>query len=203
MAGHVIQDTTTTQQLNSQITLATSGLVYFKDRPRLELSRVTGVSKPTIVYQGMVRGFSLPVYNSDNEELFFDLPSVPERWDGTSDPVVYVQGYLDTANTSKKFKLQVDWYFFTPGSETVTGGAVIDTGAVYETTTGTWAQYYGFETPIPLNYDTATPNNLTASDFLMLRLYRIAASSNEIAGEVVITGLAIKWRMNKFLYAST
>ena len=77
---------------SNQITLSGSGITYFKERPRLELSRTLGTSKPTIVYKGQIRGFSLPIYNSDNEELFFDIPCVPARWDGASNPILYVGG---------------------------------------------------------------------------------------------------------------
>jgi len=45
--------------------------VKLRQRPSLEISRVVGVNKPTIVYRGIFRGFSLPIYASDNEELFF------------------------------------------------------------------------------------------------------------------------------------
>jgi len=186
--------------LNQQITLSGSGVTYFKERPRLELSRTLGTSKPSIVTLGMTRGFSLPVYNSDNEELFFDLPCVPARWDGASDPVVIVQGYLDTANTNKKFKLACDWVYFTPDDDAIAMTAVESPSA--QTSVTVWSQYHSFAANITLNYDVVAANPLAVSDFLQLRLYRVAATLNEIAGEVVVTGVAIKWKMNK-LYSST
>jgi hypothetical protein len=185
--------------LTGQMILSGSGITYFKERPRIELSRVLSVSKPSIVFRGTIRGFSLPIYASDNEELFFDLPSVPARWDGASDPIVYVTGYLDTANTSKKFKLACDWTYFSADDEP--DGVAVESPSV-ETTTATWGQYHTFTAAITLNYDVVSANALAVGDFLQLRVYRIAASGNEIAGEVVVTGIAIKWRMDK-LYSSS
>jgi hypothetical protein len=175
------------------------GVTYFKERPRIELSRILGASKPSIVYRGIIRGFSLPIYNSDNEEIFLDLPNVPARWDGASDPIVYVQGYLDTANTSKKFKLACDWTYFSAGDEP--DGVAVESPSV-ETTTATWGQYHTFTAAITLNYDVVAANALAVGDFLQLRVYRIAASGDEIDGEVVVTGVAIRWKMDK-LYSSS
>ena len=185
--------------LTGQMALSGDGITYFKERPRIELSRVLSVGKPSIVFRGTIRGFSLPVYSSDNEELFLDLPNVPARWDGASDPVVYITGYLDTANTSKKFKLACDWTYFSADDEP--DGTAVEQPYV-EITTGTWGQYHTFTAAITLNYDVVAANALAPGDFLQLRVYRIAASGDEIAGEVVVTGVAIKWRMDK-LYSSS
>lgn len=205
-ATHVNQDLTTDaaptfagETLTGQVTLSGSGVTYFKERPRIELSRILGASKPSIVYRGIIRGFSLPIYNSDNEEIFLDLPNVPARWDGASDPIVYVQGYLDTANTSKKFKLACDWTYFSAGDEP--DGVAVESPSV-ETTTATWGQYHTFTAAITLNYDVVADNALAVGDFLQLRVYRIAASGDEIDGEVVVTGVAIRWKMDK-LYSSS
>lgn len=185
---------------SQQIALTGSGIAYVRLRPVLDLGRILSTSKPTIVYRGIVRGFSLPIYAADNEELFFAEPYVPARWDAASDPVVIVEGYLDTANNAKKFQLQCSWNATTPGTDVVPATTMED--PVSEVTTGNWLQYQSFTTSFTLNYDVATPNNIAVGDLLNLRLYRIAASGDEIAGEVVITGVAIKWRLNKF-YSST
>ena len=84
--------------------------------------------------------------------------------------------------------------------EVISGTAV--ESPVSEVTTGTWGQYHSWATTITLDFDVATPNNLASQDCLNLRIYRIAASSAEIAGEVVVTGTAIRWQMNK-LYSSS
>lgn len=56
--------------------------VKLRQRPNLEISRTLGTGKPTIVYRGVFRGFALPIYAGDNEELFFNH-NVPRRWAGS------------------------------------------------------------------------------------------------------------------------
>lgn len=175
----------------------TDGNTCVSIRPTLDYGRILGVAKPTVVYRGIVRGFSLPIYNNDNEELFFCTPFVPARWDGVSDPCVIIEGYLDTANNAKKFGLQCSWTKNTTGTDIVTDTTAED--PTVEITTENWAQYQSFRAIIPLNYDIlGVGNELKAGDCLNLRLYRIAASAQEIAGEVVIIGVTIRWKIDKF-----
>lgn len=187
---------TTGDELTGQITLSGSGKTVVRLRPVLDQGRIVGVNKPTIVYRGITRGYSLPVYNSDNEELFFCEPYVPARWDGTTNPSIIIEGYLDTANANKKFKLQTSWTINTPGTDVLGATTVAD--PTKEITTGVWLQYQTFTTTIDIDYDAGTPDVMLIGDCLNFRLYRVAASDNEIAGEVVITGVAIKWTMDKF-----
>ncbi|MDD5435201.1 MAG: hypothetical protein PH343_07210 [Nitrospira sp.] len=198
-----LSGTSRTQTINGQIELLGNGLVYYKERPNLEVSRVIGITKPTTVYQGMIRGFSLPIYNSDNEELFFDVPSVTARWDGLSNPILCFGGYLDTANNVKKFQLACDWTKFTAQTD-ILEGTSLETAKTGDITTGNWAQYHTWSSTITLDYDVLPADPLASGDCMDLRLYRVAAddSGNEIAGEVVITGAVIKWRLNKFYSSS-
>jgi len=175
----------------------TNGDTCVSIRPTLDYGRVLGVAKPTLIYRGIVRGFSLPIYNNDNEVLFFCTPFVPARWDGISDPCVIIEGYLDTANNAKKFGLQCSWTKNTTGTDIVTDTTAED--PTVEITTENWAQYQSFRAIIPLNYDIlGVGNELKPGDCLNLRIYRVAATIDEIAGEVVIIGVTIRWRINKF-----
>lgn len=92
-----------------------------------------------------------------------------------------------------------DWTYFSAGDEP--DGVAVESPSV-ETTTATWGQYHTFTAAITLNYDVVAANALAVGDFLQLRVYRIAASGDEIAGEVVVTGVAIRWKMDK-LYSSS
>ena len=49
---------------------------------------------------------------------------------------------------------------------------------------------------------TNTTVVITNAQPTLWNAYRIAASADEIAGEVVITGVALKWKLNKF-YSNT
>ncbi len=192
--------------ITGQMILEGNGVTYFKERPRLELSRVLGVNKPTIVYRGMIRGFSLPIYNNDNEELFFDLPCVPQRWDESSNPLIYVGGYLADAQVGNGyFQIACDWAFFSPNTDLSSSDA--PTGSSVETVKSGnilakdgLAQYTSWYTTFEINYDIASPNILASDDCMTFRLYRVATdnSASDIDGEVVVTGCAIKWKMNKY-----
>ncbi|MCK9601322.1 MAG: hypothetical protein M0R06_19940 [Sphaerochaeta sp.] len=175
------------------ITLGAGALVFIELRPSLDFSTQIALGKPTLVYRGMFRGYSLPVYAVDNEELFFN-ECVPQRWDAASDILVHVHCYLNTANTDKNFNLQLDWEHFTPGTDVVPNTS--NTVPV-ETPTGTAAQYKSFVVSFTVDYDIDDPDNITYDDNLSFRLRRIAASANEIAGEVVITHVGVIFRRNK------
>ena len=179
---------------DEQLTMHGSGKVTFETRLDIDVTTQIAQAKPTIVYRGIVRGFSLPVYNTDNEELFAGQ-DVPFRWDGVSNPTVHVHCYCPSANTAKKFQLRASWEHYG-----VDNGAVPDTSndVDIETITGTDAVNHPYEISIPIDYDIdGVGNELCAGDAISLRIHRIAASADEIAGEVVITHVGIVWIRNK------
>lgn len=61
----------------------------FELRPDINYAKVSALGKPTAVVRGATAGMSLPIYNNDDEELFFQM-HVPYRWDGISD----IEGHL-------------------------------------------------------------------------------------------------------------
>ena len=168
---------------------------YNRYRPVLDQATIAGTGKPVIVYRGILRGFTMPVYAA-NQELFFAEPNLPYRWDGSSDVEIHINGYLDTANTSKRFRLQVSWEHYT-----------LDTDVVPTTThdvekeilTGVWAQYQTFETVHVLDYDVDTPDNLMPHDVVAMRIRRINKTGveDEIAGNVIITGVVMIYLCDK------
>jgi len=153
--------------------------------------RVTGTGKPTQVSQGVFNGWSLPVYSADDEELFA-CDCMPASWDGETDPKILIGGWLDTANNAKKFQLQVS-------VETIsmTGNAVVPVTTndyPIETTTGNWAQYTSFIAEITI---AAATIGLLKGQPIAIRIRRIAASTAEIAGEVVVEGASLRWAIDK------
>lgn len=187
--------------LTGQIVLSGSGLVYLRFRPVLDQNAIGKNLKPDVVYRGLVRGFSMPIYASDAEELFFTEPYVPRRWDGASDIIVRVSGYLDTANNTKRFRLQVAWEHNTPGTDVIVNTENTDN---QEVLTGNWAQYQSFSQEFTIDYNIDGADVVAAGDILSLRLRRIAktGAEAEITGEVVITGLTMKYRCDKFASSS-
>ena len=154
-----------------------------------DFAQVTAQGKPTRATVGVHEGWSLPIYNSDNEELF-TCDCVPGDWDGVTNPVFLIGGWLDTANTSKNFKLQVSVACVSNGE--IVGATTTDLKV--ETATGTASQYQFFIVQFPWN---AVAGGCVSDDAVGIRIRRIAAGSNEITGEFVVKGLGIKYKTNK------
>jgi len=138
----------------------------------------------------------MPLYAA-NQALFFTEPYTPARWDGTSNITVIIRGYLDTANNAKRFLLRMAWEQYTAGTDLVpTTSHDVD----IETLTGNWAQYQTFETQHIIDYDIDTPDVLVAGDSIALRIRRYAktGAEDEIAGNVIVTSVHMKYRCDKF-----
>jgi len=154
-------------------------------------SRITAQGKPTLVNRGVFFGWSLPVYNTDDEELF-TCNCIPTDWDGTADPVVCLTGWLDTANTDKKFNLQVSVEYYDPVTKQVI--PITSNDYTTETDTGTAAQYTSFLVCFTLD---ASAIAVSAGQPLGIRVRRIVATSVEIAGEFVVEGMVISYTSDK------
>lgn len=153
-----------------------------------DYSTVRALGKPTDVHRGVHNGFSLPVYAADNEELFYSV-HVPHDWDESTDFVLKVYGYIDTANDTKNFQLRIQWDKVAPGTDTY---GTTDTDVDTETATGASAsQYQSYETSF-----TIAASTFTRGVLLGIVLQRIAASSNEITGEFVLTEAMFRYRRN-------
>lgn len=154
-------------------------------------SRITGRGKPTLVAQGVYTGFSLPIFNSDDEELTA-CKCVDASWDGVSNPTMYIGGWIDTANTTKKFKIQVSW-----SHTTLDGSMAMDTtthDVEVEQATGTAAQYTGFKLAFPMDW---VGQGVAVGDGIGIRIRRIDASEDEIAGEFVVEGAVLSHNVDK------
>lgn len=163
-------------------------------RPQIEFARIQGTMKPTMVDRGVLQAFSLPVYNSDDEEIFFNH-SVPRRWDGASNITVGLMASIDTTNDNKKFSLQLDWANIRTGD--VLGTST--TAATCEVSTGaSAAQYTSYDVAFTVDYDIAgVGNEIQANDVLAMRLRRIAATETEITGEVMVYGFYVQYMRDK------
>lgn len=152
-------------------------------------ARVSGQGKPTLVNQGAFYGFSLPVFNSDDEELY-GCSCVFTDWEGASDLTVYLGGWLTDANNAKRFKLQVSWESWTSGDDVPATTHDVEV----ETLAGAWNAKHSFKLGFTLDYDIDTPDNVAKGDALAIRIRRIAAASAEITGEVVIEGAVLYYQ---------
>jgi len=177
------------------ILLEGSGLVFIELRPDLDFETIRGnAGIPTLVTRGIFRGFSLPVYAADNEELFAEI-CVPNRWDGASDIYIHLYCWIAQAEDTKNFNMQVSWEHYCSGTDVVP--ATSDDVEV-ETATGAGAaQFQSYKVPFTLAY-----GDLAADDVIGLRVRRIAASANECAGEIVINHYGVIFRRDKLGVAS-
>ena len=177
------------------VSMAGTGRVYHFDTFTFDYANITGQGKPTLVTRGVADGFSLPVYNSDNEELFA-CKCIPSDWDGGNVTCI-VGGWLPSANNANKFNLQVSWETWSPTSNTVVPTSVTDVPV--ETTTGNWSAYASFK----VEFTIAINGLASAGDIFAFRIRRLAASGDEIDGEVVVQGASIKYIANKLGQAVT
>lgn len=164
-------------------------------RPSLNAGKIAGAGKPTAVAIGAHSGYSLPVYNNDNEELFF-RDYVPGRWDGASDITVSAICCLAAAeDVGDKFKLQLSW----ANKETASGAisaSTTDVTAEQAVATGRSAQYSIYKLEFTIDWDLPA-TDVAASDHLAFRLYRIASASPAISDEVIILDVIVTYTVDK------
>lgn len=177
---------------NDTHTVSTGNLTM---RPALVAGYVAAKTKPTPVSVGSHAGYSLPVYSSDDEELFF-RDYIPGRWDGASNFTVSVLCCLAGAeDVGDKFKLQVSWENKAPTSGVISTST---TDVPVETTVATSraAQYSIYKVDFTIDYDGPTPD-VAAGDHIGFRLRRIAASSLECSGEIIILDTIVTYTVDK------
>ena len=175
---------------------------YLTQRPAIYYGKYSGAGfpKPTIVERGAFLGFSMPIYSADDEELFF-RDYVPGRWDGASNPIVQIKYYIDTANTAgEKFQFQLSWAnsAFTDGVSAAIGTSTTDVKGEITIVAGGTAQYSPYKKDYTIAYDTPDPD-IVGGDLLAFPLRRIAVEggSDECEGEIVVTDISIKYKVDK------
>ena len=125
------------------------------------------------------------------EELLFRI-RVPHRWDGETAPwVVAITTPNAPEDVGDKYQFQLEWQ-----SEDI-GYVLPDTireTLTYEVTLieGQNAAWFAHIVAFEL-----TPTTLIRGQNLQFRIRRIAASSNEVAGEPVIFHWDSRWKVNK------
>jgi len=170
-------------------------------RPTILTSKVVKVGQdyllvPTQVDYGATSGYSLPLYSAGNDEELYLNEYIAGRWDGASDIVVSVIGYLAIAATANDdFKLQMSW-----SNKATASGVVLGTVTDVEVDTNIpdarKAQYSIFKVDFTIDWDVNDPD-IIASDAFYGRLRRIATAGTEFAGEFVVTHITIQYQVNK------
>ncbi len=154
-------------------------------------SIIIGTGKPTLVNVGVFYGYSLPIYNNDDEELF-SCKCVISAWDNVTDPIIHIGGWLDTANNAKRFNIQVSVEKCDMENNEVI--PITTNDYTVETLTGDVAQYTSYKLAFTIDASTIA---FTSGDALAIRIRRLAASADEITGEFVVEGAAITYTINE------
>jgi len=182
------------------ISLSGDGLVSLRLRPELDANNIRVFTVPDEVTVpdpgGIYKGFSLPIWSDDNQELFF-RQSVPFRWDGASDLIAAVTVALSAANTDKKFQLQLAWEHFAKDAVVPASANEVPSG---DKATGTAAIYQTFTVQFTIQYDIdGAGNEIKAGEVLSARLRRVDADDivNEITGNVIILDWYVEYQRNK------
>jgi len=178
------------------VRLQGDGLVYIELRPDLDYETIRGqTGVPTLVTQGLFRGFSLPEYVADSGEELFATICVPSRYDEKSDIFVHLYCWLAIAEDTRNFNLQMGWEHYTPGTDIV---PATETLVPVQTATGALAaQFQSYKVGFNINYDVHTPNNVVGDDILALRIRRLAASADDCLGEIVVNHYGVIFRRDK------
>ena len=171
-------------------TMSGDAKVYDTVTMGFNYNRITGAGKPTQVSRGNFNGFSLPTYSTDEE--LFACQCMSTKWDGVTNPEIFIGGWLPSANTAKKFNMQIS-----VETTDYVGNEVIPTTTndyPVETTTDTWAAYTSFFVGVTID---ASAIGLAVGQPLAIRIRRLDASADEITGEVVVEGCILKYARNK------
>ncbi len=165
-------------------------------RPDLDYTTITAQGKPTQITVGAFKGYSMPIYNSDNEELFANQMS-PGRWDMSSDPVAHIAVALASGeDVGDYFKLQLSWEKVHESSD-ILPATTHDIVVEQIILAGRSAQYDIYELLFTLDYDVDTPDNLGAHDLIGFRLRRIDATNPDISGEIIVLEWHVEYQTDK------
>lgn len=169
--------------------------MYIKQRPPMIPAKTTTPQLPTPIDFGVYQVYSLPIGTGSDNEWVKWIDTVPRRWDGASDAIFSVVCILNTANTNKNFKIRTEWEHFSPTTEIFPSTSNI---VEIQQATGTAAQYKAYRLNFTIDYDIdGVGYEIKAGDSLGFKVYRIAASANEITGEVMIGGATITYKHDK------
>lgn len=192
---------------NGFCTLAGTAKSKLSMRPTIIASKIVKVGsdyeiKPTQVDRGASSGYSLPIYASDDEEIFFN-EAIAGRWDGASDITVSVYGYLSAAeDVGDDFCFRLSWACKSY-STGVWPSATTDVDVWTNIETDRAAQYSRYQVDFVVDWDSPTPD-IAAADLFCGRLYRVAVGGGytEITGEFVVQAIKITYTVDKMYKAA-
>ena len=171
-------------------------------RPAFVAGRLGGLAKPTPVTVGCWSGYSCPIFNSDDEELFWRL-HVPGRWDGASDIMYYLLVCLSVADSADEtFRFQLSWNHCDGSTSVIDTAAVQDLTADVTLSAGHTDQYSIFTLAFTIDWDIDTPD-IVAGDVLGGRVRRVTSGATDITSghEVIVLDHWLRFQVDKIFKA--
>lgn len=167
------------------------GKVYLEFRPDLDETRIRGnMGIPTGVRigepgEGLFTGYSLPIWNADDEELYF-IHCVPDRWDGESHIILHIKTALANANEAgNSYQIQAEWEHVTPNVEEV---PITLNTTTFTRTVESNTQFEFYQDYFIVLYNADVGDDILVDDEIAIRLRRINAGGQlkELDGELII-----------------
>jgi hypothetical protein len=169
-------------------------------RPAFVAGKIAGAGKPTAVTLGVYSGYSMPIYNNDDEELFWRL-HVPGRWDGTTDIEYKLVVCLAAAETEgDDFRFQLSWSN-TTGTTGVINNTVVSDTEDGDCSSGHNAQYSVFTLTFTIDVSAGPIAAVAIGDTLVGRIRRIASGGTEISDEIIILDHVLNFTVDKIFKA--
>jgi len=166
-------------------------------RPVINTGEINKRTVPTQIQRGVYFGYSLPVYNSDYQEVYISQ-RVPYRWDGTSNIRVKARVALAGAeDVGDKFQLRLSWEHLpceievpdTSNDVDIETIVLVDRNAIYDEYCITFLIDYDID---------GVGDEVKAGELMAGRLRRIAASSLEATGDIILLASSVEYQIDKF-----
>ena len=184
------------------VTLEGTAKRWLTIRPEVNIDEINKQTVPIQGQRGVFFGYSMPVYNNDHQELFINQ-EVPGRWDGVSNFVVHIIVALSQGeDIGDKFQFKLSWEH--DGGE---GEVIPDTSndVPIETTIleNRNEAFDVYELEFTIDYDIdGEGNEIVEGEIFAARLQRIAASSLEATGNILVVGFDVHYQVDKIFKAT-
>ena len=182
-------------------TLVGSAKSQLAMRPAFVAGKTTTPQKPTPVFYGAYGGYSFPIYNNDNEELFWRL-TIPGRWDGSTD--IEYKLYVCLAaeeTTGDDFRFQLSWSN-TTGTTGVINTTTVDVTADGDCSAGHTAAYSVFILTFTIDVSAGPITPVAAGHVLTGRIRRIASGGTEVSDEIIILDHTLDFTVDRIFKAA-
>ena len=188
-------DTITLLPTMTTIDSITSG--YLSMRPAFSYSSIVWQGAPTAIQVGAFSGFSMPIWNSNSEQLFIK-EYIAGRWDGVSDIKLYITCALVSAETAgEDFSFELAWNRKSATTGVLPTTFYMDT-VQQELQAGRADQYAIYRLEFTINYDEPDPD-LTSGDEFGARIRRVDCTGDhdDVDDEMIVLDIILTYAVDK------